>query len=159
MNFSSYLDNEQATLAFAERLASALYKTIKQRAQGLTVYLNGTLGAGKTTLSRGVLQGLGHKGAVKSPTYTLVEPYEFSDLSVYHFDLYRMADAEELEYMGIRDYFDLPSLRLIEWAQRGEGVLPEADLLIDLVVQLPGRTVTIQANSESGAQLLEQLGT
>ena len=117
---------------------------------GAVVYLQGDLGMGKTTLVRGVLRGLGYQGPVKSPTYTIVEPYEIANVEAFHFDLYRVADAEELEFMGIRDYFSDTSLCLIEWAEMGRGVLPEADLVVSLGLIRHGRHVTFSANTEKG---------
>jgi len=145
--FEQHAADEAAMQVLGAQLAQVFTQVVDQ--QCLLVYLEGDLGAGKTTLSRGVLRGLGHSGAVKSPTYTLVEPYALT-LQAYHFDLYRLGDPEELEYMGIRDYFSEPSLSLIEWPSKGLGILPEADILIDIRVVGRGRGVTITANSEQG---------
>ena len=141
---------EQAMVALGGALARALVP-------GLVVHLEGELGMGKTTLSRGIIQGLGHHGAVKSPTYTLVEPYEHTAIPVYHFDLYRLGDPEELELMGIRDYLDGRSLCLVEWPQRGVGVLPPADLVITIESEGAGRSIELRASSASGEAVLDRL--
>jgi tRNA threonylcarbamoyladenosine biosynthesis protein TsaE len=142
---------EEAMVAFGCHLSKSLPRP-------LIITLQGDLGAGKTTLSRGVLQGLGHKGAVKSPTYTLVEPYKLDVGMVYHFDLYRLVDAEELDYMGFTDYLEDAVLCLIEWPERGEGFLPTADVSIRIMHENDGRRVTVQAYSANGEKLVTQIG-
>ncbi|MFB2643678.1 tRNA (adenosine(37)-N6)-threonylcarbamoyltransferase complex ATPase subunit type 1 TsaE [Shewanella bicestrii] len=141
------LNNEDETIAVGQKLACHIQAP-------LTLYLTGDLGAGKTTLSRGLIQGLGHKGAVKSPTYTLVEPYELDGVEVYHFDLYRLNDPEELEFMGIRDYFTDSSLCIVEWPDKGHGLLPDADIHLHLNYVNQGREIQIRALTESGKKLL-----
>ena len=121
---------------------------------GLVLFFHGELGAGKTTLIRGILHGLGHRGAVKSPTYTLVESYPFGKLTVHHFDLYRLKSAEELEFLGIRDYLGGHNLCLIEWAERGAGMLPVPDLDIRIERQETGRLARFTAGTETGTKLL-----
>ncbi len=144
------LADERATLALAQRLAVQLKP-------GMVIYLLGDLGAGKTTLVRGLLNALGHTGRVKSPTYTLLEPYHAAGLDLRHFDLYRMHDESEWEAAGFRDEFDGHNIFFIEWPEKARGLIPQADLEISFVILAHGREVALQANSEMGRQCLRQL--
>lgn len=148
-----FLEDEQAT----EALGRALAALVRDSGKGLVVFLEGNLGMGKTTLSRGIMRGLGHEGAVKSPTYTIVEPYEHLTPPAYHFDLYRLGDPEELEYMGIRDYFQGQNLCVIEWPERGTGLLPAPDLQIRLGSSGDGRSARVSAATTRGDSLLVRM--
>lgn len=145
-----FLDDAEATERLGARLAALIEPP-------MVIFLHGELGAGKTTLVRGLLHALGHKGPVKSPTFTLVEPYRLAGVDVYHFDLYRLSDPEELDYLGARDYFSSASLCLIEWPEQGRGWLPEADLQLRLEYRDDGRHAILCAVGARGAALLENL--
>lgn len=147
-----FLPDSEAMEAYGARLAACT-------AGGEAIYLHGDLGAGKTTLVRGFMRALGHRGAVKSPTYTIVEPYELDGRRAYHFDLYRLGEPEELEYMGIRDYLDGESVLLVEWPQRGAGVMPVADLDISIDYAEGGRTLSVSSQTPKGQSLLECIST
>ena len=138
-----YIEDEAAMLQLGQALA-------EQTAGHGILFLQGDLGAGKTTLSRGIIRGLGHTGPVKSPTFTLVEPYEINKHRVWHFDLYSLTDPEELEYLGIRDYFADDDLCLIEWPQQGKGYLPQADIEISIKAHNDGRFVRLLPFSTRG---------
>lgn len=153
VKYSFVAGDETAMLSLGQRLTDVL----SQITQNIVIYLNGELGAGKTTLSRGIIQAMGHSGKVKSPTYTLVEEYVLATKTVYHFDLYRLSDPEELEFMGIRDYFRSDSLCLLEWAEKGEGMIPVADVVIDIVYADIGREIVLHAQSPLGSQIICQL--
>ncbi|QSP94580.1 tRNA (adenosine(37)-N6)-threonylcarbamoyltransferase complex ATPase subunit type 1 TsaE [Marinobacter salinisoli] len=148
-----FLKDETETEALGQELA----RVVVASERGVTLFLDGDLGMGKTTMSRGLMRGLGHEGAVKSPTYTLVEPYEDLAMPAYHFDLYRLGDPEELEYMGIRDYFSADTVCLIEWPERGQGLLPDPDIEIHFEREGDGRSVVLRAGTEEGAALLNSL--
>lgn len=148
---SIFLADEAEQIAFAERIA-------KQLKSSFLLLLKGDLGAGKTTFARGFIHASGFDGVVKSPTYTLVEPYPISqDRMCYHFDLYRMADPEELEFTGARDYFNDYDVCLVEWPEKGHGFLPEADWLCEFDMYNNGRNLTISALTEKGKELMLQV--
>jgi len=153
---SLWLADEQATEAAGAAMATALIERTKQlppSGDGAVIYLEGDLGAGKTTFSRGLIRALGHTGAVKSPTYTLVEPYENFDFPLYHFDLYRLSHPEEVEFLGIEDYFRAPSVCLIEWPSRGKGSLPEPDLILTLLNEGRGRRLKWSCRTQKGTEI------
>ena len=141
------LADEEATVNAGQSLGAAAKG-------GAIIYLEGQLGAGKTTFCRGVLRAFGHRGPVKSPTYTLVEPYTLGDGAVFHFDLYRLGDPEELEYMGIRDYFEPAAICLIEWPERGRGVLPSPDIRVSIGQQGAGRRLELRGESGRGRAIV-----
>ena len=145
------LESEAATINLGRLLAPAL------DAAGV-IFLSGGLGAGKTTLCRGLLRGLGYDGAVKSPTFTIVEPYELERGSVYHFDLYRLAHPDELDYLGAEDYFAAEALCLIEWPERGAGFLRMPDLELTLTVTSEtSRQVQLRAQTLKGERAMARL--
>ena len=145
------LADESATVHLGGAIAHLLPRPV-------VIYLEGDLGAGKTTFSRGLLQGLGHKGAVKSPTYTIVEPYALDSGPVFHFDLYRLGDPAELDFLGLADYLEAQAIVLIEWPSRGQGRLPAADLIIGLADDGDsGRIATLTAYSPHTISLLAHL--
>jgi tRNA threonylcarbamoyladenosine biosynthesis protein TsaE len=148
-DFTQVLMDEAATLQAGQRFSRYL-------PTGFTVFLHGDLGAGKTTFIRGVLQGLGYQGKVKSPTYTLVEPYELPDVTLYHFDLYRLIDEEEWEEAGFRDYFNASSICMIEWPEKAQSLLPSADIEVHLLHQPDGREIQFQANTAVAKQVIQQ---
>ena len=158
-HFTVTVSGESLMLQFGDKIARAISdvhnlnnQTVSK--QALLIELSGDLGAGKTTISRGILNGLGHSGSVKSPTYTLVEPYELPLGRVCHFDFYRLIDPEELEYMGFRDYLAEACLCLIEWPERGHGFLPDADIEIGIIQAGEGRTLSFKAGSDLGNKII-----
>jgi tRNA threonylcarbamoyladenosine biosynthesis protein TsaE len=150
MSGSQVLADEAATEALGAALAEAM-------AGGGVLHLRGGLGAGKTTLCRGLLRALGHAGAVKSPTYTLVEPYVPAGMQVFHFDLYRLRDPAELEDIGIRDYLQPEAILLIEWPEQGGPFTPAADLVVELDEMPAGRLARWVSSSERGGVIVDRL--
>jgi tRNA threonylcarbamoyladenosine biosynthesis protein TsaE len=142
--------SEQEMRDFGARLIAACDR-------GGVITLSGDLGTGKTTLVRGALQSLGVDSGVRSPTYTLVEYYPFDDFAVAHFDLYRLGDAEELEYLGYRDYLNPQTLCLIEWPERAAGYLNAFDIAVELDYDPEGRSLSLTAGSDWGREVLSRL--
>lgn len=150
MSLELILASEQHTLELGSQLATICTSPC-------IIFLQGDLGAGKTTLVRGFLRGLGFTSLVKSPTYTLVEPYEIQDNTLFHFDLYRLQDPEELSHIGINDYFANPCIALVEWPERALKQLPTPDLTCYIRSTLHGRHVVLTAQSAKGNRMLQQL--
>ena len=147
------LEDEQKMQVFGKKIA----QVIGQINAPLLILLNGDLGAGKTTLSRGILNGLGHRGSVKSPTYTLVEPYDLEIGKVFHFDLYRLVDPEELYDIGFNDYLTESQLCMIEWPDKGGSLLPNADISLQINSNGTGRQVILTAQTTLGSQCVNEL--
>lgn len=141
-----FFATEEALLEFANQLAKAI-------PGGCLIYLHGNLGAGKTTFARGFLRGLGYEGKVKSPTYTLIEPYDITGRKVYHCDFYRIKDKSELEELDIAEYFSPDAICLVEWPEKGESLLPPPDLVCSLTIKAEGREIEISACSVKGEQV------
>ncbi|HLW05774.1 MAG TPA: tRNA (adenosine(37)-N6)-threonylcarbamoyltransferase complex ATPase subunit type 1 TsaE [Azoarcus sp.] len=148
--FSAHLADEIETDAAGAALAAGLVT-------GLVVQLEGNLGAGKTTLVRGCLRALGHTGKVKSPTYTLLEPYSVSRLNLYHFDFYRFNVPEEFLEAGLDEYFSGQGVCLIEWPDKAEPYLPDADIVIRLTLSTPGRNLKVAAYTEAGKKCVQTM--
>ncbi|MFD2113381.1 tRNA (adenosine(37)-N6)-threonylcarbamoyltransferase complex ATPase subunit type 1 TsaE [Thiorhodococcus fuscus] len=144
------LADPESQMAFGARLGACL-------SPPFVLYLEGDLGTGKTTLTRGLLRGLGHEGAVRSPTYTLIEPYSLATMRLHHLDLYRLGDPEELEYLGLRDLMEADAVWVVEWPDRGSGMLPPADLRIGIDHLPEGRRLVLRAESRIGESLLVRL--
>ncbi|HJV86612.1 MAG TPA: tRNA (adenosine(37)-N6)-threonylcarbamoyltransferase complex ATPase subunit type 1 TsaE [Noviherbaspirillum sp.] len=153
-HFQTYLHDEEGTAALGAALARAL-------APGLTIYLHGDLGAGKTALTRAMLHAAGYAGHVKSPTYTLAEPYRVAlgprQVEVIHFDLYRLAGPDEFLDAGFRDYFNENTVCVIEWPEKAEGVLPAPDINVHLSISGDGREIELRGLSDQGCQCLDRL--
>ncbi len=141
------LNSAEQTEAFAAKLAAAVTAPC-------FIALQGELGAGKTTFARGFLQALGHTGTVKSPTYTILEPYQIGEWVIHHFDLYRLADPEELELIGAHEMFEENCINLIEWPEQGEGWLPEMDLWLKIEYREQARRFVLSAASQRGERVL-----
>ena len=150
MTIKQHFASESDMQAFAAQMARAI-------TDGAVIYLNGALGAGKTTFTRGFLRGLGFNDKVKSPTYTLVEPYDFADRQIFHFDFYRINNVSELQQIGIEEYFSSSSICLIEWPEKGVPLVPQADLVCDIEFANEGRVITVTANSARGMEALQRL--
>lgn len=147
---SLFFATEEALVSFAGDFAGVCPKTA-------VIFLYGNLGAGKTTFVRGFLRALGYEGLVKSPTYTIVEPYQFENFAVFHFDLYRIADSQELEYIGVQDYFVPQAICFVEWPENGIGFLPQPDLSCYIDIHLTGREFKVVAQTECGKAILQNL--
>lgn len=150
MVYSENLQDEAATIAFGKLLG-------EHCAGGARIFIKGDLGAGKTTLCRGILRAFGYEGAVKSPTFTLVEPYELTQQSIYHFDLYRLGNPNELEYIGIDEYFQAQNLCLVEWPERAADTLPPGDVEVLLSVSGKSRYILLHGMTVLGEAVCQKV--
>ena len=146
-SISLFLSNAAATDSFGHALANALQP-------GMVIYLSGPLGAGKTATVRALLRKMGVLGTIKSPTYTLVELYVVSRLSLYHFDFYRLQDPDEWLEAGLRDYFNPDSICLVEWPDKAGASLPHADIVLNLGLENEGRRLQVLCNTQMGQQCI-----
>jgi len=144
------IPDAQSMLEFARKFALTLVP-------GDVLYFQGDLGAGKTTLATGLLHGLGHQGTVKSPTYTIVEPYTLSQTTVFHFDLYRLTDPEELVDMGFSDYLQPEAILIVEWHEKAQLLLPEATVTCHIEYADQGRQLELVSNTERGRKIISQV--
>ncbi|MDB5800225.1 MAG: tRNA ((37)-N6)-threonylcarbamoyltransferase complex ATPase subunit type 1 TsaE [Rhodocyclales bacterium] len=152
---SHHLPDAASTEAFGAALAPAVTcEEACKQARGLVIWLSGDLGAGKTTVTRGLLRALGHSGNVKSPTYTLLEPYTVSRISLYHFDFYRFNHPDEFLDAGLDEYFADGGICLVEWADKALPHVPQSDLQLSLAVEGSGRRVELRVFSERGRACL-----
>lgn len=157
MNNIYNISSEKAMMKLGRALAKVCVNAVIHKC---IIYLQGELGAGKTTLTRGFLRELGYTQSVKSPSYTIVEPYVVNEIKIYHFDLYRLAHSEELAYIGARDYFSEEAICLIEWPDNGKGFVPEADIICSLTINescINKRLVTISDHSIIGRSIMQNL--
>jgi tRNA threonylcarbamoyladenosine biosynthesis protein TsaE len=145
-----YLEDEQATLRVAGNFQQKLLP-------GLLICLTGTLGAGKTCFVRGCLRAGGYTGAVKSPTFTIVEEYRLDEINIFHMDLYRLSEPLELEYLGIRDYLAPDAICFIEWPERGTGVLPLPDIVVRFTMEASGRRLELEGISQRGQLIIASM--
>ena len=171
-SFNQYCRQEADTTALAQKLASSLSHLFQaDHSAHLNISLEGDLGAGKTTFARHLIQALGYEGRVKSPTYTLCEPYPIqinssdpstaTNITAHHFDLYRMRDPLEWQEAGFAEYFDQPGFCLVEWPEKAEGTLPDFDIAIHLIAgeDENARDIRFKANSNQGMVVIEKMQT
>ena len=164
-SIEQYCRQEAETASLAQKLAASLSQYLKNPKTHLNIALEGDLGAGKTTFARYLIQGMGHEGKVKSPTYTLCEPYPLQlneqEITAYHFDLYRMKDPLEWQEAGFGEYFDVPGFCLIEWPEKAEGTLPPFDMVIQLSAgtEENERHILIEAKTPNGMNILQALNS
>jgi len=156
MTLTLNINTEQDMMQLGQRLVEA-YQRVGDK--GLIIFLDGVLGAGKTTLTRGFLRALGHEGAVKSPTYALVETYECSGEKINHWDFYRIHDPKELEFIGVREYFTPETLSLIEWPHQGGELIPSDDLTCMIELTPSARAVTLASHSQKGQKIIDVLAS